>query len=215
MTRTSLVSFARRAGIVCFATASLLITNASPAAAVPVLADAIGCIGLTCIVEPIGGPVAVDPLGFTLEVEWGPEHVELLPDPPGGHWLMDLDFEFTGVHGGLEHMGLVTLLDSAGNPLALNENFDDLNPLGVSSFTANYEIFVDNPADIDNSFFVRGFTLGLSDGSGVTTLHFVRATFSPAAIGTVPEPATIMLLGAAAGAAVLKRRRRLAGSARE
>jgi hypothetical protein len=113
----------------------------------------------------------------------------------------------------------VTLLDHAGNPLALDENFDDLNPIGVSSFPANYEIFVDNPGELGNSFFIRGFTLALSDGSGVTTLQFIRAEFSPAAIGvqTVPEPATLIMLGVGAGVGVLKRRRflfRMTDSAR-
>lgn len=188
--------------------AALLLLSPSSARAVPVMADVVGCVGTSCTVEPIGGPVDVDPLGFTLEVEWGPEAIELLPDPPGGHWTVDLVFQFTGVHTGTEHWGVMTLLDHAGNPLALNEQFDDLNPCCNSPIRANYEVFHDNPADVGNSFFVRGLTIGLSDGSGVTTMQFVRAVFEPAAISAVPEPTTLTLLGAALAAAAWKRRRR-------
>ena len=62
---------------------AILLSSATTAVAVPVLAEVVGCTGGllgTCTVEPIGGPVDVDPLGFTLEVTWGPEH-SLHPGP--------------------------------------------------------------------------------------------------------------------------------------
>lgn len=182
---------------------------AAPAMAAPIDAHVVGCVGDFCTAAPDGGPVSVDPLGFTLDVFWGPDVITLTEDPPGGHWIMQVLFQFTGTHSGLEHMGVVTLLDAVGAPIAaLNVQFDDLNPLA----RANYEIF----GPLDQPFPVYGFQLALSDGSGVDTMDWVSVSFTPATAATVPEPSAIALisLGAAAFTSRQVRRRRRAGAAR-
>src|SRR5687768_10874465 len=109
---------------------------ALPAAAAPIDAHVAGCVGDFCTAAPDGGPVSLDPLGFTLDVFWGPDFITLTEDPGGGHWNMQVLFQYTGTHSGLEHMGVATLLDAGGAPIgALNVQFDDLNPLQ----RANYE----------------------------------------------------------------------------
>src|SRR5687768_15845909 len=61
----------KRAGLQAAATVlTLLVPGASTMTAAPILADVIGCGGLTCIVEPVDGPVDLDPTSFTLDVEW-------------------------------------------------------------------------------------------------------------------------------------------------
>ena len=120
------------------AVAALSIMCVLPATALPIDAHVVGCVGDFCTAAPDGGPVAVDPLGFTLDAFWGPDIITLLEDPGGGNWNMQVLFQFTGTHTGLEHMGAITLLDAVGAPIAaLNVQFDDLNPLQ----RANYEIF--------------------------------------------------------------------------
>jgi hypothetical protein len=182
----------------------LILSSATVASAVPVLAEVVSCTGGllgTCTVEPIGGPVDVDPLGFTLEVMWGPDHVLFTPDPGGGtqDGLMKLFFNFTGVHDGTEHLGDITFLDAGGAPiLDPNVGFDDLNPVG-GVVTANYEIF-------GASAFIHGFALSLGDGSGVDTMQWTGATIFPASIVRVPEPSILLLLGAGLGLAIRRRR---------
>lgn len=182
--------------------AAALILCALPAAAAPIDAHVVGCIGDFCTAAPDGGPVSVDPTGFTLDVFWGPDFITLTEDPPGGHWIMQLLFQFTGTHDTTDNMGLVTLLDSAGAPIAaLNENFDDLNPLQ----RANYEIF----GPLDQPFPVYGFQLAFSDGSGVDTMDWVSVSFTPATATTVPEPEVLALIALGAGAAIARQVRRL------
>ena len=75
---------------------------ASSAWAAPIEAHVVGCAGNLCTAAPDGGPVAVDPLGFTLDVFWGPEVITLTEDPAGGHWNMEVLFQFNaGVHSDL------------------------------------------------------------------------------------------------------------------
>jgi hypothetical protein len=182
---------------------AILLGSATTASAVPVLAEVVGCSGGllgTCTVEPIGGPVEVDPLGFTLEVTWGPEFLLFTPDPGGGtqQGLMKLFFNYTGEHEGTEHLGDITFLDAGGNPiLDPNVGFDDLNPV-AGEVTANYEIF-------GASAFIHGFTLSLSDGSLVDTMHWTGATIYPTSLVQVPEPAIVLLLGAGVGLALRRR----------
>ena len=185
---------------------SLQLLSSLPASAVPILAEVSGCLLATCTVEPLGGPVAVDPTGFTLEVDWMPEHVELFGVDASEQFLLKLDFTFTGVDDGTENFGAVTLFDETGAAIPqLNEQFDDIN-FGAGSFVVNYEVF-NNGVD-GQSFFVHGFNLALSDGSNVTTLQWVGARFSPSREGVwghVPEPTTLALLGAGLAAVGLRR----------
>jgi len=175
---------------------------APQAGAAPIDAHVVGCVGDFCTAEPDGGPVSVDPLGFTLDVFWGPEFIELEQDPAGGHWNMQVLFQFTGTHSGLEHFGAISLLDAAGVPIgALNVQFDDLNPLQ----RANYEIF----GPLDQPFPVYGFQLALSDGSGVDTMDWVSVGFFPATVRPVPEPSVIILAGVAVIALLARQIRRL------
>jgi hypothetical protein len=182
--------------------AAAWIICALPVGAAPIDAHVVGCIGDFCTAAPDGGPVSVDPTGFTLDVFWGPDFITLTEDPPGGHWIMQVLFQFTGTHTGLEHMGVVTLLDSTGAPIAaLNENFDDLNPLQ----RANYEIF----GPLDQPFDIYGFQMALSDGSGVDTMDWVSVSFTPATATTVPEPSVLALIALAAVAIIARQVRKL------
>jgi hypothetical protein len=183
---------------ICLATAAYT----SAATAAPIESHVVGCAGDFCTAAPDGGPVAVDPTGFTLDAFWGADIIELAEDPGGGHWNMQVLFQFTGTHGGLEHFGTISLLDAAGLPIgALNVQFDDLNPLQ----RANYEIF----GPLDQPFPVYGFQLGLSDGSGVDTMDWVSVSFFPASATRVPEPAVIILVALGAVALVARQIRRL------
>ena len=121
------------------------------------------------------GPGRCHRLGFTLEVTWGPDFILFTEDPFGGTQSghMHLFFTFTGTHDGTEHLGDITFLDADGNPiLDPAVGFDDLNPV-AGVVAANYEIF-------GPSSFIHGFTLSLSDGSGVDSMQWTRATISPA-----------------------------------
>lgn len=185
---------------------AFLFGSANSAGAVPVFADVVSCSGGllgTCTVEPVGGPVDVDPLGFTLEVDFSAVLL-FTPDPGGGsqQGSMRLFFDFTGTHDGTEGLGNITFLDVLGNPiLDPNVGFDDLNPV-AGVVTVNYEIFGD-------SAFIGGFTLSLSDGSGVDSMQWTRATIFPTSLVPVPEPSVLWLLGA--GLALALRRARARG----
>lgn len=176
---------------------------APPAVAAPITAHVEGCVGDICTAAPDGGPVSIDPDGFTLDVFWGPDVITLTEDPAGGHWNMRVLFEFTaGVHSGLEHMGVITLLDAVGAAIgALNVQFDDLNPLE----RANYEIF----GPLDQPFDVYGFQLALSDSPGVDAMNWVNVSFFPATATNVPEPEVWALIALAAVAIVVRQVRRL------
>jgi hypothetical protein len=182
---------------------ALFLSSATMAGAVPVLAEVTGCSGGllgTCTVEPIAGPVDVDPLGFTLEVMWGPDFLLFTPDPGGGtqQGLMKLFFNFTGTHEGTEHLGDITFLDAGGNPiLDPNVGFDDLNPV-AGEVRANYEIF-------GAAAFIHGFTLSLSEGSGVDTMQWTGATIYPTSLVQVPEPSILLLIGTGVGLAIRRR----------
>ena len=185
--------------------AALVVCSSSASIAAPILAEVVGCTGGalgTCTVEPVGGPVDVDPLGFTLEVIWGPDYIFFTEDPGGGtqDGLMNLFFDFTGTHEGTEHLGIdIAFLDAAGNPIpGLVAGFDDLNAVG-GVVTAHYYIFGPSTA-------IHGFFLELSEGSGVTTMAWTRATIWPAALVEVPEPSILYLLGAGLGVAIRRRR---------
>lgn len=184
---------------VAAAVVGLLLFSGSTATAA-IIAEVIGCAGQTCIVEPIGGPVDVDPTSFTLDVEWSQilRYVDL--DDRG---LLRLTFEYTGEHEGTEHFGNITLLDPSGSPiLALSVGFDDSDPM-AGILTATFDIF--GPAA-----FLGGFTLAPSDGSGVDTLRWTRATIFPTELVQVPEPSALFLLSAGLGIAVMRRHRRKA-----
>ena len=171
---------------------------ASPAHA-SVISSVTSCVAMTCTVEPIGGPVPVDPTGFTLDVEWS-EILHLFEDP-GGHGLMRLTFEYTGTHDTTEFFQHISFLDAAGNPIfAPDAEFDDSVAIG-GVLTAHYEIF--GPES-----FLGGFSLEPSDGSAVDTLRWISATISPAQVETVPEPSLLILMGVGAGIAVVRRRYR-------
>jgi hypothetical protein len=181
---------------------ALLFASNTLAMAIPIPSQVIGCVADSCTIEPIGGPVAVDPLGFTLDVAWGPIFL-LLNEDPGGHGLMNLFFTFTGVHDGTEALGQITLLDSAHNPIpGLNVSIDDLNADAVAGTVRwNYEIF-------GPSAFLHGFSMALGDGSGVDTMAWTGARIFPAEIveARVPEPSLLYLLGAGLGLALRRRR---------
>ena len=176
---------------------------ARAAIAAPIAAHVEGCVGDFCTAAPDGGPVSIDPGGFTLDVFWGPDVITLTEDPGGGHWNMQVLFEFTaGSHSGLEHMGVITLLDAVGAAIgALNVQFDDLNPLE----RANYEIF----GALDQPFDVYGFQLALSDSPGVEAMNWVSVSFFPATATRVPEPEVWALIAIAAVAIVVRQVRRL------
>jgi hypothetical protein len=197
------VTPARRASrltrIITAAAAIVAAATAAPlATAAPIESHVVGCVAGACTAAPDGGPVVVDPLGFTLEAFWGPEVIVLDENPPGGHWNMRVLYQFSGAHNGLEHMGAITLLDAGGLPIAaLNVQFDDLNPLQQ----ANYEIF----GPLDQPFSIYGFQLADSDGSGVDTMDWVSVTFFPATAPAVPEPALALLVGLGAVAFLARR----------
>jgi hypothetical protein len=197
MRRASTTSFTT--GLIAF----VFLTLATlPAAAAPISAHVVGCIGDACTAEPDGGPVSVDPDGFTLDVFWGPDLISLVENPPGGHWIMQVLFQYTGIHSGLEHFGEITLLDAGGLAIpALNVQFDDLNPLQ----RANYEIF----GPLDQEFSVAGFQLALTDVPGVDTLDFVSVRFLPATATQVPEPSVVILVALVAVVVVARQIRKL------
>jgi hypothetical protein len=183
---------------VAAAVLALLLPGASTTTAAPIFADVIGCGGLTCIVEPVGGPVDLDPTSFTLDVEWSQMLHYLDLDDRG---VMRLIFEYTGEHEGTEHFSNITLLDHSGSAIpSLTVAFDDANPL-AGILTATFDI-------IGPEALLGGFRLGPSDGSGVDTLRWTRATIFPTELAQVPEPSALLLLAAGLGMAAMRCRRK-------
>jgi hypothetical protein len=184
--------------------AVFLLGGATSVRAVPILAEVVSCTGGllgTCTIEPISGPVDVDPLGFTLEVAWDP-YLLFTPEPGGGspQGRMNLFFTYTGSHDGTSNLGNITLLDINGDPIANPDvEFDDLNAV-AGVVTAHYEIF-------GTSALLRGFTLALSDGSGVDSMQFTGASTYPTSLVPVPEPSVLLLFGAGLALAVRRRHR--------
>ncbi len=185
--------------------AAILLATPAHAAIIPA---SVACVGLMCTATPDEGPVPVDPLGFTLDVDWQPQHVELLGITDGDWWALVLQFDFTGTHDGTESWGVIDLLDPFGVPVpGLNPQFDDSNAVG-NVLTVNYQIF---HTGVENqNYFTYGMQLALSDGSGVDSMRWLSARFSPAATGTtdMPEPLTLVLLGAGLAAAGRRLHRR-------
>jgi hypothetical protein len=174
----------------------------SQASAAPILAEVTSCTDLTCIVEPLTGPVDVDPTSFTLDVELREilRYIDL--DDRG---LMRLTFEYTGEHDGTELFGNITFLDPIGNPipaLTLIGQFDDSNPV-AGILTVSFDT-------VGSEALLSGFQLALSDGSGVDTLQWTRATIFPTELVPVPEPSVLLLWGAGVGIAMKRRRWRKA-----
>lgn len=70
--------------IVGLAAVVLVLAWGQVAQAAPIMADVTDCVSSAirlsnnCTVEPEGGPVALNPLGFTLDVDWMRQRVELL-----------------------------------------------------------------------------------------------------------------------------------------
>jgi hypothetical protein len=189
------------------AVACVFLTSVAPAAAAPIPAAITGCVGSTCTIEPTGGPVAVDPTGFTLDIDWAPDCLELVANSDG-EWWMRLNFEFTGEHDGTENFGTVTLYDKHGLPIpALNVQFDDTNVVG-NVIPAVYQIF----GPEDTPFIIQGLSLTNSDGSGVDTMNWVSARFFDSAPAEcpqcpVPEPSVMLLVGAGLAGTLIRRRR--------
>jgi hypothetical protein len=177
--------------------ALFLYGGATSTASAAIITEVIGCLALTCVVEPIGGPVAVDPTSFTLEVAWS-EVLRLLDLDDRG--LLRLTFEFSGEHEGTEHFSDVELLDTLGNPIPTRAaGFDDAHA-GVGILIASFDITRGPEA------FLGGFRLGPSDGSGVDTLQWTRADIYPTELVPVPEPSTLILLTAGLGLTAMRRR---------
>ena len=179
--------------------------------AAPIAADVVSCTGGalgTCTVEPIGGPVDVDPTGFTMEVIWGPDYLFFTEDPFGGtqSGLLRLFFNYTGLHDGTEGFAIdLAFLDADGNPIpgpGPTGGFDDLNPV-AGVVTVNYDLF-------GGSAPIYGFSIGASDGSGVTTMAWTGATIFPTELVPVPEPSILFLLGAGVGLTIRRHRARAA-----
>ena len=191
-------------------------TPFSTAFAVPIPAFISGCDATSCTVAPNGGPVSVDPTGFTLEVDFTPEHIELIePFDDRGEWLLQLVFDLTGLPDGTEDFGDIDLIEMDGGPiLDLNVQFDDQDN-NATELVANYEIF---GPDTFSSFFVHGFNLALSSvdplPGNLVTLDFAVARFTvrQGAIDQgvwVSEPSTLALLGLGLLGVGYARRRRL------
>jgi hypothetical protein len=184
---------------------ALLVFAAASVSATPVTAFA-SCAANVCVITPVAGNVALDPLDFALEVDWSPQHIKLIePVDDRVEVRMSLLFDVTGSVSDLFETvpadGL-TLNEMGGvEILGLNENFDD-----VSSFNPvlriNFDIF---GPDTGSMFLVHGFDLAMSsmvpiDGTfdsfafREARLTAIQGT-AEAGIWRVPEPGISLLLG--------------------
>ena len=179
---------------------AVLIAPLTTVEAAPILASISGCTAASCTVTPSAGPVVVDADGFTLEVDWAPEHIALIePNDDRGEWLLQLTFDVTGTPDGTEGFGNIDLIDMSGGAILLIVGFDDVTNF-VPVLRANYEIF---GPDVLETFFVHGFDLGISQVRGNNVgLAWTGATFiarngsiDRGVWSSVPEPTTILLLG--------------------
>ena len=119
------------------------------------LMSSVSCGATTCTITPDGSPVSLaDPTSFSLDVDWSPQHIELIPPfDDRGEWLFKLNFAVasgTAINDGL--MGDVVLNEMGAVPIGdLNVQIDDLNQIGTN-ITVNYQIF---GPDSPGNFFLQ------------------------------------------------------------
>jgi hypothetical protein len=169
---------------------SLIVAQRSVGAGtgMPILASIANCTGMTCTVVPDGGPFPIaDPLNFTLDVDWKPEHLELVePSDERGQWLLRLGFSYTALNSTFTDSGWgkVLLTNETGNPIdELSVQFDQSDPNGF--IEADYDIFGPNT---NSTFFVHDLLLSNSSLPGVGGLAWAYAKFNPVTAGVWSIP---------------------------
>ncbi|MEL7538939.1 MAG: PEP-CTERM sorting domain-containing protein [Pseudomonadota bacterium] len=200
---------------------SLALLFSQTAIATPINAS-VSCAMNSCDITPIGGPVALDNTGFTIEADWSPQHIELgEPADDRGEWLLQMRFDVTGTvtaSDSLETIGFSDFTDKNGVPI-LPIQFDDVNFVqATGTLFVNFEIF---GPDTLSTFLAHGLNLQQSsfvalNGTTITSFAFRDADISTS-MGTavagvwptaVPEPTTLALIGLGLTAIALMRRRR-------